>query len=388
MSLKHTVISTTQNAAWVKELETLLATFRPTFGAPDAQILLNADEASETEAPLVFVDGHLPDLDAALAAIPPAPRAIFLVMKEDFRAEAPVPQALLDGRAHDVLVYPFRPLEVLGKLRMYQQILALGEVQELNESLSEVLARLKDDLQLTERLQLARLKPRYPQIKGLKVHTRYLAGLKSGGDFFDLAEVKSETGLSPISFVLTDSSTYGLSSLVMGVLVRVVMKLAGQDALSALQGVERIRQELATLMGEKDKLSLFYGVLSRRELKLRYVSLGTMRAYHAPNGGEFALLPGHPDLLTAQTQTLVAREHDLALNPQDRFVLLSDGFVDACGGDAKALKALNALRDEEPKKLLNELAYTTKATLTDDDMPAQDCTGVVLDLEGQKLRLA
>src|SRR4051812_18214933 len=61
---------------------------------------------------LVFVDSSLPDLHSRLEQIDRKGRAVILILDE-----AAAPPALLGaGKVDDVLIYPFRPLELLGKI--------------------------------------------------------------------------------------------------------------------------------------------------------------------------------------------------------------------------------------------------------------------------------
>jgi hypothetical protein len=382
MKLRHTLYTTEVKATWVRELKDLLAR----FGNPDVEIATEEKDLEVIPSQLVFIDGHLPNLDALLARMDRRGKAVFLVMKEELDPAEEIPAAVLNGIVQDVLMYPFRPIEVLGKLRSYQQILAWEEVATLNQNFSGILDRLRADLALAERMQTARRKTRFPDIQGMKVHSRYFAGMKSGGEFFDLAESKSKFG--PIAWVLSDSSSYGLSSIVLGVLVRVIMKLASDQPMGCIDAVKRVWDEVLVTLGEKDELSLFYGILSRKDLKLRYVNFGHSRVFHAADADEFAMLPGKSAPLSREHGPDTVIEREISLSPKDRIVLLSDGFLETCGGEKGALKVLNAHRALPQAKLLNELAYGVKGKLADDDMPAQDCTAVVADLDSKLLKLA
>lgn len=385
MELKHTVVTSDAKAVWIRELREILGG----FGVGQFEVKETSDDLSQLSTHLVFVDGHTGNLDHLLNSMNRKGKAVFVVVRENFDPKAQIPQAVLDGVVQDVLVYPFRPIEVLGKIRAYQQILAWEEVEALNSNFSQILSRLHDDLILAERLQTARRKTRFPNIKGLQVHSRYLAGMKSGGDFFDLAESQSKLG--PVSIVLSDSSSYGLSSVVLSVLVRVVMKLAAEDALSCSEAVRRVAEEIQVTLGDRDHLSLFYGVLSRKDLKMRYLNFGSSRAFHAPEGSEFRLLPGKSKPISKEAASTLQdslHEYELVLSPRDRFVLVSDGFIETCGGEQACFRVLNQFRNEPQAKLLNELAFLTKGTLPDDEMPAHDSTAVVVDVDSNTLRLA
>ncbi|HUP56219.1 MAG TPA: hypothetical protein VM598_02125, partial [Bdellovibrionota bacterium] len=249
MDLKATLMALDREteAAWLSELE---------FAAraiPGSRLLVAA--GTEATGEIVFVDARLRDLDRKLADMDRRGRAVFLVVQE----ASAIPAALLDGRVDDVLVHPFRALELQSKIRHYQQILMWDEVSRLNASFSEVIAELHEDLKLAERLQKGRLPTRFPDMKGFKVTSRYAAGMRSGGDHFDLAESRDGQTLS---IVLSDSSSYGLSSAVLGALMRVANKLSADTARSSLDTVARIREEVLATLKEKDRLSLFYGVLS------------------------------------------------------------------------------------------------------------------------------
>src|SRR4051812_44873866 len=233
--------------------------------------------ASGAVGEIVFIDAGVRGLDSRLADIDRRGRALFLIVGEADGAPTP----LLDGRVDDVLIHPFRPLEVQSKLRHYQQILMWDEVSRLNASVSEVIAELHDDLKLAERLQKGRLPQRFPDVRGFKITSRYAAGTRSGGDHFDLAESRDGQTLS---MVLSDSSSYGLSSAVLGALMRVANKLSADASRSSVETVKRIREEVLATLKEKDKLSLFYGVLSRKDYRLRYMNLGTSFVFYARAG--------------------------------------------------------------------------------------------------------
>jgi hypothetical protein len=341
--------------------------------------------------PIVFVDSLMPDLEAVLARIDRKGRAVFLLANASSNAAAIGAQARLaamiqSGQADDVLLYPFRPLELLARFRHYQQILMWNEVQQLNTSFSEVVGRLKEDLELAARLQKSQAPIRFSDVKGFKAISRYLAGMKSGGDYFDLAESPSGNQLS---IVLSDSSSYGLSSAVLSVLMRVAMKLSAEDARSCEETVQRIRQEILATLHERDRLSLFYGVISRKDYVLRYLNLGSGSAFYAPPKRSFAALATQGEPITRKMLSGPARGTgaELALEPEGRLAFISDGFVEASGGSPQMVELLNQFRERELGDTVNELVFRVKSKFTpENDMPAQDCTAVILDVDARVLR--
>jgi serine phosphatase RsbU (regulator of sigma subunit) len=311
-------------------------------------------------------------------------KAIFLIVREEDES-ARIPNELSQGLVDDVLVFPFRKLEVLSKIRHYQALLAWDEVEQMNTSFSELIAQFKDDFRLAERLQKTCLPTRFPDIRGMKVTQRYLAGMKSGGDHFDLAESKDNTQLS---LFMSDSSSYGLSSTVLNVVMKVALKLSVEEARSSFETVRRIQDELKATLAEKDRLSLFYGVLSRKDYRLRYINLGSSSAFYCPPRGKFIQLESHDGPITTLTKEIRAQESEVALEPAGRLALISDGFSEAVEGAEGVCRLLDEFREKDPKDALNEMVFRIKKDFKEeDDMPAQDCTGVIFDVDPRLIRL-
>lgn len=375
MSFQLTVLSRDKasEGRWASELQSALRNLAEVRVSP-------ASEGGEY-GQIVFVDAGIERLDSVLAGIDRSGRALFLIVREG----EPAPAALLDGKVDDALVWPFRPIEALSKVRHYQQILMWEEVTQLNASFKDLIERLHDDLRLAERLQKSKTPVRFPETKGFKIFSRYLAGMRSGGDHFDLADSRDGNQLS---LVLSDSSSYGLSSAVLSALMRVAVKLSAEETRSARETVKRIHEELAATLGEKDKLSLFYGVVSRRDYKLRFLNLGSSCAFYAPPKDGFKRLPTQGDRITQTSGFVEATEGELVLLPESRLALISDGFIEACGGEEKLRVMLDRSRDGDPVDLLNEMAFKVKEAFTEpDDMPAQDCTAVIFDVDARVMRV-
>jgi phosphoserine phosphatase RsbU/P len=265
------------------------------------------------------------------------------------------------------------------------------QVSKMNVALEGVIDRLKSDLSVAERLQKARLPVRFPEVKGFQVKCRYLAGLKSGGDYFDLAE--SSDGRQ-LALVLTDSSSYGLSGAVVSSIARVASRLTVEQSRSVRELVRAFYEELLVPLGPSDRLSLFYGVLSRKDYVLRYLNLGDSRAFYRPAGGLFSSLPAQGGPLSQGSRHSLGtpaflQEGSVALGPSDRLVLLSDGYLELLGGEERARQALDSFSESAPEDLLNELAFQTRSRLANprEEMPPHDSTAMVFDVDSKVMRL-
>ena len=347
-------------------------------GAPDAE-----------PGQVVFVEAAMKNLEKTLGVFKQDGRVIVLLSRDNKCATRAFRQPLAD----DVLVAPLRPLELVTKLKLYARLLAWSELKDLNASFAGILARFREDLALTERLQIGRLPVRFEKIPGFRVTSRYLAGVRPGGDYFDLAE--SRHG-SQLSIVATDASTYGMSSAVLSALVSVSLKLTADEVRSCVDTVRSIHREMIATLGEKDRLALFYATVSRKDYKMRYLNLGSFGVFHAPAGSGFRRLQpqGGPLARVSSMGLAQVKEVEVALNPDDRIVLLSDGYVEAIAGpgieqEASVLDLLNRFREKDPKELTNELTFLVKKTLLpEDELPNQDCTALIFDGESKIIRLA
>ena len=345
--------------------------------------------ATQEMGELIFVDSRILGLDLVLKKIDRQGRAVFLIVPEKVDEIHAARIAGSESLVDDCIVAPFRGLEILSKLKQSQQIVMWNEVSKLNASFSVLLKNLGEDLGLAERMQKSKLPVRFADIKSLKIHQRYLAGMRSGGDHFDLAD--SRDG-SQLSLVLSDSSSYGLSSAVLSALMRITVKLSVEETRSCRETVRRIYDEILLTLNDKDKLSLFYGVLSRKDFKLRYLNLGSSSAFVAPLGGKFREIPLQGGAITKAAGLAGfddIQESELKLNPDDRLALISDGYVEVIGGAGKVCELLDRFRKAEPVESLNEMVFQVKSGFKEpDDMPAQDCTAVIFDVDPKLLRLA
>jgi serine phosphatase RsbU (regulator of sigma subunit) len=382
--IQLTVLSSSpeKENTWAQQLKTALQSEE--VGQYQITAASSNGVASKQElGQVLFVDAEISNLEQTLQELDRRRRAVFLLVKEG----QSIPQALKKHWVDDVLVSPFRQVEVLSKLRHYHQILAWDEVSRLNASFAGLIERLHDDLKLAERLQKAKLPHRFPEVKGFKVQQRYLAGLKSGGDHLDLAE--SRDG-NCISLLLSDSSSYGLSSAVLSSLVRVANKLTIDQARSSYDTTRSFFEDVAMALSDKDYLSLFYGLISRKDLKFTYTHFGNSLIYHAKSGNGFQLLEAQGEVLSRSKGLPDSRaEGEAKLAPGDRLVIISDGFLQGVDSSKKLNELLDQKRSADANTTLNELVFKLKSKFTsDDDMPEQDCTCAVIDIDAKFLRLA
>ena len=159
--------------------------------------------------------------------------------------------------------------------------------------------------------------------------------------------------------------------------------------MNASHWIQAIYKELKITLGEQEHLSLFFGRFNRRDFSLHYQIYGTCEAFIVEKSGEVHHLEKHGRRMNAQHEPMEAFEKVIHLNPKDRVVLLSDGFVNGVGGEFLLQKIFHDKLDKDPFTLVNELAYQIKSKLVPGEtFPGEDCSAIVIDVENRVLRLA
>jgi sigma-B regulation protein RsbU (phosphoserine phosphatase) len=359
-----------------KEWRSTLRTFlRSVTGDPSIRVGSVTDEMN----PITFVDSGKSDWQSWARGFDRAGRSLVLVVDEKDMLPKGEDLALVD----DVLVYPFRVSEILSMVRHHFQ---KRELEEIREESGKVLSELFEANQLIEKVIQARTPSRFTGIKGIQVMSRHLSGLKPGGDYFDLFESESKDFLN---ILLVDSSSYGISAALLGMILSSSAKIASSAHLSAHHWVKSIYEELKVTLGEQGHFSLFFGRLNRRDYSLRYQSYGSIEGYHLSKSGSHVRLEKTGDAISNRNLPGEEAERVIYLEPNDRVVLLSDGFVKGVGGEVILSRLFSEKQEQEPFALVNELTFQIKSKLSPGEtFPGEDCSAIVFDIESRVLRLA
>jgi len=335
------------------------------------EVLLDDYKASQ----VIFVDENDDRLSDVLSNYLSDDKKLCFIMSQNCDS---IPKQLLEKKVDGVLGVPLRQVELLDKLLLCHKIILLNQVSSLNRGFDNLLLRLKDDISLVERLQKKKFPVRFPELKGMDVLCRYVAGSRSGGNYFDLFHAGKMT---PVSFVLTDCSSYGLSSAVLTMMIRMALKFSKGGLDGVTQVVSDIKEELSVLLGEKDQLSLLYGVVCRKTNQLKFINFGSSFVFHGEAGKEFQTVSSVHSPITQKNSSNGVTDTTIELQKSDRIVLLSQGCVTSFGGEQKTIDVLNSFSKKESKELLNEVIFCIKSNLKDESgKPAQDCTAITFDL--------
>jgi len=358
--------------SWMKDLQAFRKGMGNALGGP---VTLARDEPSS----LILVDAGSAGWQDWIAGLNPEGKSVVLVIEEeDF---LPRPEEL--ELAHDVLVYPFRLAELMSIARHHQER-RMSEALIAESKLAE--QELNEANRLVERILQAKTPKRFHGLKGLHIQSRHLSGLKPGGDYFDVFESDKKDF---VNFLLVDSSNYGISSALLGMILSSSARMANDQQRSTADWVKSIYEEIKVTLGDQGHFSVFFGRLNRRDFSLHYQLFGSIESYVVQPDGIANRLEKHGKVISNSSLPEDGIEKVVRLNPKDRLVLLSDGFVKGVGGEFHLDRIFKNKIEQDPFSLVNELAFQIKAKLQPGEtFPGEDCSAIVIDVENRVLRLA
>ena len=304
--------------------------------------------------------------------------------------ENEIPDSVEQGLADDVLTLPVRRLELLSRIRWHYHLQVLRHAEGVTSGVQELVEKLEEDLVLAQKIQRRLIREHFPPMPGLSIKSKYWCGMASGGDYFDIYEYSDK---NHVGFLLTDSSSYKLSSSLLSALMHLSAEsLVGNQSINPLEAVRQIFSNVQESMKPKDALSIFFGILDRKSYVMQYVSFGSLFALHQKaNGDKEWLFKGDRDplLKLSQLGNSTVDVQELVLEPADRFLLFSNGFE--AGIDEPIVDFIEQLGTEDAQEVVNEIGYALKKERDKSDdnfMPPEDCSLLMVDVAKNVLRLA
>lgn len=305
-----------------------------------------------------------------------------------------VPASFAKGYADDLVTLPMRKLDVDRLFRRHEELSALRELEKNTQGITDLVKRLQDDIHLAEKIQRRLIKEKFPPMGGLSIKSKYWCGLKAGGDYFDVFEFPDG---NHVGIIVSDSSTYALSTSFIGSLMQFSIHV-GQDELGdPAKIVGALFGKIREVMKEKDKFSIFYGILNRKTYQLRYVNQGPIFSALRSKTGEVQWLSKGQNNPLSLKDHAIAQSQEAAMEPEDRLMIISDGWGEALGLSGVEVVEKFLPKKSDPQELLNSMAFDLKKGVEklydleeaeeDFPMPPQDCSILLFEFAKNLLRL-
>jgi len=206
------------------------------------------------------------------------------------------------------------------------------QVRERTRELSEKTARLEvayrqmdEELKLAHILQQSILPADFPEDDDVEVRASMTPANHVGGDFYHVLPIDEDR----LAFLIADVSGKGVpAAFFMLRAYSLLNEIAGRGV-SPAECLAEANRRLCEANPLMLFVTLFYGVLDRRSLRLSYATAGHDMPLWLKSGGEVELLPRAGGMLLGTFEEAEFNEGEIQLSSGDRLFLYTDGFTEA-----------------------------------------------------------
>lgn len=264
------------------------------------------------------------------------------------------------------------------------------QLSSANVKLEQMIDSVNQQIRLAHSIQRAIVPTEFPHIPGFDFSTKFVPSSKSGGDYFDIFEHQDKFRFG---IVLSSSSAYGMSALLLSVLLKMSGKLEARKGAEPHLIAQMVVDEMMKEMEPGATTDLFYALVDRRSFEMRFVRLGQVIAIVHPSGSrEFDVLESSGGAIEKGFKA-PKDSHKISLNPKDRVILLTRGILETKNSKGETFGLENVTRTlmSGPKRgvheMRNHILYEV-GRFAGGIEPARDLTVLVLEVKEKVIKLA
>jgi phosphoserine phosphatase RsbU/P len=312
--------------------------------ATDGQKAL-ALASAEDKPDLILLDVMMPEMDGyevcSRLKADPATREIPVIFLTS-QTSADDETYGFEVGAVDYVHKPFSPAVV--KARVHSHIL----LREARAQLAEQLLALNNELEMARQIQLSILPHTLPKLPRLDIAARFLPMTSVAGDFYDFIRVDDEH----LGILIADVSGHGLPSALIASMLQVALTAQGAYASQPAKVLSGLNRALCGKFTQNFVTAAYVYVDLEKNL-MRYAGAGhpPMLQYRRSTGKTMTVMENGIVLGMFDEATYDALE--LALEPGDRYVLYTDGIVEAANSAKEMYGADRFMRFMEENNALN-----------------------------------
>ena len=263
------------------------------------------------------------------------------------------------------------------------------ELSAANKELENLILKVNDQLQQSHKIQKFLIPTEFPNIQGFEFSTKFSSSSVSGGDYFDIFEHydKMRFGL-----FLSSASGYGMSALFLSVLMKLTYEIEDSKNRDSSSVITEIIDEMRGNCSDKDQAAIFYGVFDRRKFQLNYCNIGQPLALHyQSSSGKIQWLKQQSEPFNISQKNQNYEEQSIDLNPKDKLIFCSSGFLDLkdLDGNAWGIDEILSIIKQNIKKdvheLRNEIFYQASRF---SHKQTRDLTVIVTEVKERIMKLA
>ena len=201
-------------------------------------------------------------------------------------------------------------------LKTYKASLTHSNIQ-----IKRITKDLKENLSLIREIHKNLLPVKLPNISGFEFSYKFSPTRQAvSGDFFDIIKIDNSRSFG---MLLSSCHSYAITSLFVSAFLKFSPHI--RKCKTARDFVSFFASQIkSSLTNGKEKIHLFYGVVSRNSLEMNYFLTGDIFVGHRPQGEKmYPLSPCHPNLYEPSQ----LKSKKLVLHTKDTLLLCSPGVL-------------------------------------------------------------
>ncbi len=214
--------------------------------------------------------------------------------------------------------------------------------QSLNDShirIKKIARSLNSNISFVREIHKNLIPVQLPHIPGFELSCKLLPAERGvSGDFFDIVKMKSSMSFGAL---MASCGAYAVSSLFLSSFLKFTPHLKSHK--TAKDFLDFVSQSVSLPLSQKEKIHLFYGIISRSSFELDYCLAGDIFVGHKTEGKEFEILPAGAPYLRPPSQ-LKLKAGKRALQPNDILLLCSPGVAGRMNNKGQRFGAENIIR--------------------------------------------
>lgn len=305
----------------------------------------------------------------------------------------------LKNASHEELLGRIQELEIEVAAREKDLAVFRSQLAQANMTLEGLISRVAEEVKTAALIQKVLVPTEFPNIPGFEFSTKFVASPISGGDYFDIFEHEDRM---KFGVVLASSNGYGMSALLLSVLLKITGQNEAKRGLSPEKLLQAVALELEPSFGSgpkgQDRANVFYATIDRRNLKMNYSSAGLLFGAILRSGVRaIERLKSADGAIEKDRHLTEGTLHTVSLEARDRVILVSGGTIAAKNpkgetfGEDRLIRAITAHAANSGAASIhdarNEILYSVEKHANGQDLP-QDVTVVVFEVKDRVIRLA
>lgn len=267
-------------------------------------------------------------------------------------------------------------------LKKYQQSL-----NDSNGRIKKIAKNLESSLSLVRDIHKNLIPVRLPHIQGFEFSFKFLPTQQGvSGDFVNVIKIKDSMNFGVL---LSSCSTYTVGSLFLSSFLKFSPELKKHN--TAKDFLSFTTKHISPSLKAKEKVHLFYGLISRSSFELDFCLVGDIFAGHKRQGKKVDVLPACAPQLNQKAKPLFKSGRRL-LKPNDVLLICSPGVAGRENSEGKTFGTQNIIRSVENNPLAGVLEIRQNVLFScnefgGDQMASKDCTVLAIKAADRVLKI-